>query len=66
MNVLRHFSSTYRLYKNQKRKNRIKPKQKNDYKSALHSKKKTKKCLLKSCLTRCGAYSLCSARDSLI
>lgn len=43
MNVLRHFSSTYRLYKNQKGKNRIKPKQKNDYKSALHSKKKNEK-----------------------
>lgn len=63
MNVLRHFSSTYRLYKNQKKENRIKAKQ-NKTTTKVHcieNKKKTKNCLLKSCLTRCGAYSLCSA-----
>lgn len=61
MNVLRHFSRTYRLYKkqNEKTKNRIKPKQR-------ENKKKTKKCLLKRCLTRLGPIVYVVPRDSLI
>lgn len=69
MNVLRHFSSTYRLYKNQKEKNRIKAKQKNDNKSALHrkqNKKKRKNVYWKVVWLDVGPIVYVVPRDSLI